>query len=430
MKKYLICFLMIVLIQVVTIYAGPGRDTGGGGPVSLEFWSSLTGARVNTFDDQVAQFNAREQNASVNVIHQGGYNIVRHRMAAAANARALPQLVIVDYIDVAGWAQMGLLYPVSNILPRELVNDYYPSMLIDLYYEGDLYAIPYNRSTQAMFVNNDLLREAGLSGPARTWQQFESDARTLRQRLGTDYYYGYAFFHQFLFDAISLSWNAAISSPDGRILLNSPEQIAMMEYFQRLHQERLLLMQPVLVGGFQEQHGAFLDGRVASVFQTTSFLPVADDMLDSDWSMEYMPAGPAGNAITIGGGNIALTSGVNNNELDAARRFLEHMSSPDLVAQFFIQTGNIPVRQSVMQRNDIQSILRANPSARVMMDQLQFGRPVPSLTKNLGDVFNRVNDIISLIILEGRDARTVLNEYTRQFQLEFDELIANGEFIF
>jgi sn-glycerol 3-phosphate transport system substrate-binding protein len=293
-----------------------------------------------------------------------------------------------------------------------------------------LYAIPYNRSTQGFYVNNDLIRKAGLPGPAKTWRQFEADARTLKQKLGAEYYYGYAFFHQFLFDAISYTWNAAISSPEGKILLNSPEQIAMMEYFQKLYRENLLLMQPVLVGGFQEQHGAFLDGKVVSVFQTTSFLPTAVEMLDSDWSFEYIPAGPGGHAITVGGGNITVSSTVTEVEKAAVKKFLEYISSLDVVAQFFIETGNMPVRRSSLGRGDIKEYIAKNPSAQTMLDQLEFGRPAPSLTKNIGDVFSRVNDIVTRIVYEGHNAKTVLDEYTKQFQADFDELIANGEFIY
>jgi sn-glycerol 3-phosphate transport system substrate-binding protein len=429
MKKSLFVVLMILLCSAAMVFAaGSKQETQG--PVTLELWSSLTGAKANTFDSQVAKFNGSRTDIAVKVVHQGGYDIVRQKMAAAANAKALPQIIIADYIDVDRWAQMGILYPIKDIVSKETIDDYYPSMLLDLTYKGTLYAIPYNRSTQGFYVNNDLIRQAGLSGPAKTWQQFESDARLLKQRLGADYYYGYAFFNQFLFDAISYTWNAAISTPDGKILLNSPEQVAMMEYFQRLYRENLLLMQPVLVGGFQEQHGAFLDGRVVSVFQTTSFLPTAASTLDSDWSFEYIPAGPGGNAITIGGGNLTVSATVNPRQLEAAKIFFEYMSSLDVVAQFFIETANMPVRRSALERGDIKQYIATNPSAKTMLDQLQFGRPAPSVTKNIGDVFNRVNDIITRIVYEGQNAKTVLDEYTKQFQGDFDELIASGEFIY
>jgi hypothetical protein len=65
-----------------------------------------------------------------------------------------------------------------------------------------------------------------------------------------------------------------------------------------------------------------------------------------------------------------------------------------------------------------------------MIEQLQYGKAAPSTTKNIRDVFNRTNDLISRIILNGEDVKKVLDEYTSLFQNEIDEAKANEEFIF
>ena len=54
----------------------------------------------------------------------------------------------------------------------------------------------------------------------------------------------------------------------------------------------------------------------------------------------------------------------------------------------------------------------------------------PATTKNIRNVYNRVNDMISRIILNGEDVDTVLAEYQNEFQAEFDEMKANGTFIY
>lgn len=404
-------------------------ETGSSEPVTVELWSSLSGTKASVFDKQVAAFNESQSDVVVNVIHQGGYTILRQKVAAAANAHNLPDMLICDYIDVPYYAQLGLLSSLEGLLSEDLISDYYPSMLIDLKYDGELYAIPYNRSTQGFSVNNDLLREAGIDRVAATWDEFLEDAKKIKS-LGDDYYYGYSFFNQFIFDAIAYSWGAEISTQDGEVLLDSPEIVDLMTYFQQMNNEGLLLMPPALVGGFEELNGAFLDGHVATVFQTSSFAPTAESLLDCDWSFEFIPAGKGGNAITIGGGNLAITSGVTEEEKQACLKFFEFMSSPDIVKEFFMETKNLPVRMSVLDEPDVQEYLAANPAYQKMLDQLEFGRPVPSVTKNILDVFNRENDMMSRIILNNEDAKTVLEEYTALFQSEIDEAKSFGEFIY
>ncbi len=303
MKKQRLIALLLILSFVITAVFAAGQTESQAAPkdpVEIELWSSLSGSKAKVFDAQVVAYNESQDEVLVNVIHQGGYSILRQKVAAAANARNMPTVLIADYLDIAWYAQLNLVQSLEGVLPSLVIDDYQEAMLADLRYDGELYGIPYNRSTQGFFVNNDLLRKAGLDAPAADWDEFLASAKAMK-KLGLDYYYGYAFFHQFLFDAIAYTWGAEISTPDGEVQLDSQELIDMFTYFQKAYNDGLLLMPPVLLGGFEEQNGAFLDGKVATVFQTSSFYPTAQNLLkDFDWSFEYIPAGDGGHAITIG----------------------------------------------------------------------------------------------------------------------------------
>jgi sn-glycerol 3-phosphate transport system substrate-binding protein len=203
----------------------------------------------------------------------------------------------------------------------------------------------------------------------------------------------------------------------------------MMQYFRTMYTDELLAMQPVLVGGFEEQNGAFIQGKVASVFQTTSFTPTAVGLLKFDWAFVPLPAGKGGNAITLGGGNFAITSSATKAEAEAAGKFLQYITSPHIAAEFYMETGNLPVRKSVLGLPQIAEFHKKNPNYARMMDQMAYGKAAPSTTKNIRDVFNRMNDVISRIILKGDDAKKTLDAATKEFQAEIDELKATGAFL-
>ncbi|MGN1163541.1 MAG: ABC transporter substrate-binding protein [Candidatus Ornithospirochaeta sp.] len=429
MKK-IFAILLVACMTMSFVMANGAQETAPAGPVTIELWSSLTGSKAKTFDKQVAAFNESQNEVIVNVIHQGGYDLLRQKVAAAANAKNLPTLLICDYLDVAYYAQLGVLEDVSNVLSDDVIADYYEGMLADLTVDGVLYGIPYNRSTQGFYVNNDLLRKAGIDHVATTWDEFKQQCIQMKT-LGDDYYLGYAFFHQFLFDGIAYTWGAEVAAPDGEMRLLDPEMKEMFHYFQDLYNDGYLLMQPVLSGGFEEQNGAFFDGKVATVFQTTSFTSSAKSLLEgTDWSYEFTPAKEGMNAVTIGGGNFTICAGVSDSERKAAEKFLNYMSSDDIVAEFFMSTGNLPVKKSVLETETVKTFLEENPAYRTIVAQLDYAKAAPATTKNIRNVYNRVNDMISRIILNGEDVDTVLEAYQKEFQAEFDEMKAAGTFIY
>jgi ABC-type glycerol-3-phosphate transport system substrate-binding protein len=419
MKRTLIATLAILL----------ALSAAGAAPTKVVLWSSLTGAKAKAFDAQVATFNASQQDVVMEVVHQGNYSALREKVVAAVSAKNLPEMLVVDYLDVAFYAQQGLLADLDGILPKEVLADYYPSLLADLKFEGKLYAVPYNRSTQGMYMNMDLLRKAGIKDPPKTWAEFRSQAEQFAKAMGKGYYYGYAFFHQFLWDGIAYTWGAQVTTPDGKVMLNAPEVVDMMTYFRKMYTDELLAMQPVLIGGFEEQNGAFISGKVASVFQTTSFTPTAVGLLKFDWAFVPLPAGKGGNAITVGGGNFAVTSSATPAEAAAAGKFLQYITGAKVAADFYMQTGNLPVRRSVLSRPEVVEFHKKNPNYARMIDQMAFGRAAPSTTKNVRDVFNRMNDYITRIILKGDDVKKTLDEANKNFQDEIDELKATGSFL-
>lgn len=429
MKKFFVV-LLVAALAMTSVFANGAKEVAQTGPVTIELWSSLTGSKAKVFDRQVAAFNESQNDVVVNVIHQGGYDLLRQKIAAAANAHNLPTLMICDYLDVAYYAQMGVLEDVSNVLKKEVISDYYEGMLADLTVNGTLYGIPYNRSTQGFYVNNDLLREAGIDHVAKTWDEFRDQCIQMKT-LGDDYYLGYAFFHQFLFDGIAYTWGAQIATPDGTVKFTDKEMVDMFHFFQDLYKNNYLLMQPVLSGGFEEQNGAFFDGKVATVFQTTSFTSSAKELLaGKDWSYEFTPAKEGKNAVTIGGGNFTICAGATESQRKAAETFLNYMSSDGIVADFFMSTGNLPVKKSVLNTPEVKAFLEENPSYKTIVAQLDYAKAAPSTTKNIRNVYNRVNDMISRIILNGEDVETVLSEYQKEFQSEFDAAKAENTFIY
>lgn len=424
--KRIVSLAFIVLFALVAV----NIDLAQAAPTPIEIWSPLTGDKASTFDALVKEFNQSQTDTVVTVVHQGGYDVVRQKMAAAANARNMPHMVLADYIDVPLYVQRQMIKPISEILSAEVIADFYPGMLVDLTVNGTVYGVPYNRTTQGFIVNNDLLEKAGIDRVASTWDEYYEDAVKLKAALGSDYYYGYAYFNQFIFEAIAYSYGATIATPDGTSMFTEAKMQELFRFFRKMYEEDLIVMVPTTAGGFVDQHSTFLEGKVATVFQSSSFIPSAQTLLDHNWSFEYVPAGDGGHAITIGGTNFVVTNVVKDNELAAVKSFLEFITSPENGAKVFTQTANLPVRQSTLDIPEVQEYMANNAFTTNLLGQLDYAHNASAITKNVGSVFGSVSDMIVRLVYNGEDIYSTLAEYDEMFQDEFDDKKANGSFIY
>lgn len=425
MLKRTFYLLMSLLMLLSTISTAIAEE-----PTQIEIWSPLTGAKAATFDNLVESFNANQNNVVVTCVHQGGYDVVRQKLAAAANANTMPEMILADYIDVARYVQRGVLMPMSDILPEDTMNDFFAGMMVDLTVNDVVYAVPYNRTTQGFVVNLDLLAQAGINRIPSTWEEFYEDAVKFKAAMGDDYYYSYAYFNQYIFEAIALSRGCSIATADGTAMMTEDKMVELFKFFRKMYEENLLAMVPTTSGGFADQHSSFLEGKVATVFQSSSFIPSAQTLLDCNWSFEYVPAGEHGHAVTIGGSNLAVTTAVNEEQRAGCKAFIEYVTSPENCAKVFIETANLPVRRSVLEMDTVKKFMEANPYTQNLLSQLDYAHNASAVTKNIGSVFASVSDMIVRLIYNGEDIEATLNEYNEMFQDEFDEKKMNGTFIY
>lgn len=421
MKKLLA--LLTVLVLTMSLVSIASAET-----IELEVWSPLSGSKAEAFEKLVNTFNESQTDVHVTHVSQGSYSVLSQKMAGAFNAGNMPAMLICDYIDVPMYAQRGMLVPMTEVLSADVIADFFPGMLVDLTVDGTLYAVPYNRTTQGFIVNNDLLKQAGIDRVASTWDEYYEDAKKFKDAMGDGDYYGFAFFNQYIYDAIAASFG--VKMMDGETVnLATDNMKEMFSYFRKMYEEDLLVMVPTLSGSFAEQFSPFLEGTVATVFQSSSFVSSARTMLDCDWSFEYMPSGKAGYAVTIGGTNMAVSATATEVERAAAKTFLEFMTSPESGAEVFTTACQLPVRKSTLELDSVKTFCAENAWTTNLIAQIDNAVNANPITKNVGDIYNLANDMIVRIIYNGEDMDEVFAEFNETFQEYIDTAIDNDEFV-
>ena len=169
--------------------------SGNGSKTVIEYWHCNAENQGGlTVDELVKNFN--ENNDHIEVVAKYNPDMYKGLMqnlqaeAATGNTPALVQI---------GWAFLDYFSNnFSYTSPQEIIDQYDASdktfltdnflpNVLDLAVNSDgvQVGIPYSLSSPVLYINRDLLKEAGLSeeGP-KTWEEVDSFARTVQEKTG------------------------------------------------------------------------------------------------------------------------------------------------------------------------------------------------------------------------------------------------------
>lgn len=93
----------------------------------------------------------------------------------------LPDLVVLDIADIPLAAQAGLLQPLENILPAELVNEMFPFAQRATRYRDQWVAVPYVVDVEHLVYNTSTVKK-----PPLTWDHFLTQKEPMLLPLGGD----------------------------------------------------------------------------------------------------------------------------------------------------------------------------------------------------------------------------------------------------
>lgn len=112
-------------------------------------------------------------------------------------------ILIVDPPRTAAFAAKRYLKDLTATFGAKLKDTTNPDSLQAVSFRDKLYAVPVFNSTQILIYNPDMLEKAGIAAPSIdpsrrvTWEQLAADAKTIKEKLKTDYGMAFAQGHTF-----------------------------------------------------------------------------------------------------------------------------------------------------------------------------------------------------------------------------------------
>jgi len=130
----------------------------------------ILGGVVESFEEAYPQYE-------VELIGVPSADVVTSVQSMAAS-KTLPDLVIVNGANNAAWKEMDILEDISGSFDQDFLDGFYPEMLKEFTYDGELLGLPLCAAPFVLILRKDLLDEAGLTVP-ESFEEIVSVAQAL-----------------------------------------------------------------------------------------------------------------------------------------------------------------------------------------------------------------------------------------------------------
>lgn len=274
-------------------------------------------------------------------------------------AGTAPDVFWIPGTDVADFATRGLIlniYDLAKATPGFNVNDFYPGPMYHLTYNpqngksgadsGALWGLPRDVSTFVLYLNLDLIAEAGADDPRElaaagkwNWETFLEVAKAVRA-LGSDIY-GYG--ANAWWGPYGVWLNAAgggfFNEDRTACALDTPESLAGLAF-----QRSLYVDYDVAVPYGEDSEPPFMAGRVAMFQNGRWATPGVRANAKFNWDVVELPTGEKGMGNWLFWGAYVINA--NTKHPEEAWKLIQMLTDPEIQGMISALGTNIPSRVS------------------------------------------------------------------------------------
>jgi sn-glycerol 3-phosphate transport system substrate-binding protein len=318
---------------------------------------------------------------------------------------------------------MNACEPLDRLASKEYLSDFYPAFLENSYgQDGKLYNVPFQRSTPVFYWNKDHFREAGLdpNQPPRSWQETEDFARKLVKsdasgqvaRWGVTISGGW---NDWLFEAFVIqNGSTLLDYRKQRVSLNSAEALEALEFWVKLT-NTLKVAPPHST--WASTPTDFVAGRTSMLYHTTGVLTFIRMSAQFDYGVAFMPAQKSYGA-AVGGGNLHIARSIPEENKQAAWRFIQFLTTPEMAARWSRDSGYVATRKACYDVPEMKAHVAKYPEYGVARDQLQYARG-----KMMAPGFQKVREILKTALDESTGGKALPKKALDNAQQQAERLL-------
>ncbi len=366
---------------------GPDNQAPGDGEkLELTFFYPIGvgGALATLIENLATEFTKEHPDIVLNPVFAGNSVETMTKTVSALQGGTPPDFAILPNPELYSFLDMDAVIPLDEFIAadggQEYIDDFIPAFLENSYYDGQIYSIPFQRSTVIMYYNKDHFREAGLDPekPPENWNELREYAKKLTvtdasgnvSRWGVmiptdDPFIFYGFCRQ-----NSSSPDFQIMSEDGKsVYFDTPENAEALQFLIDLSKVDNVMPEGSIKWG--DGPSNFMAGAASITVTSSGSLTNILDNTDFEVGTAYLPAGKQYGSAT-GGANLYIFKDIDPKKQEAAWKFIRWITEPARAAQWSIDTGYVATRKSSYDTDLMKEYLEKVPQAVTAREQLDY----------------------------------------------------------
>ena len=365
---------------------GATQSASGSATSGTIVWSASPIAGAGATDTRTVLINAFEKlypNIHVTLV-SAPTNTDTNRATLAtqiSGGSATPDVFMGDVIWPAQFGAHQLAVPLSDYLPASYFAQFAPGLVAGASYKGKVYGSPLFEDQGFMYYRKDLLAKAGLTPPT-TWEQLESEAKTLVSKHLVKYGFvwqgaSYEGLTCNFMEYLASAGGTATKSDYTTATLDSPAAIKAVTFMRSLVTSGVT---PAAISTFQEAQSMSIFAAGDAGFlrnwdyaYSNATTPATGKLTASQVGVEPMPAfagEPTPGYSNIGGWNMYINPHSKNFNLDLT--FIKYLASQQ--AQTILATKYSEIPTTTLVRNSA-SIAALNPVLAIVSKTKLVPRP-------------------------------------------------------
>ncbi|WP_313546103.1 ABC transporter substrate-binding protein [Leifsonia aquatica] len=368
-------------------YSGP--------KVTVTFWNGWTGGAAPVLVPKlVDKFNSEHKNIVVKDVPMEWADLAK-KMPLAVKAGKGPDVAVAHGDDIATYAAQGLLLKSDSIVKSlgYSASDFPEGLMKAGEYKGAQYGIPWSVTPLGLYVNKDVLSQAGIDPttiPADKASYMDALAKLKTAGIQGEWVDGYVFTGTFEFESLLWQFGGDLFNDDvTKATFNSDAGVQALTHMVDLIKEGYSPANVAQDGNIN----ALIAGKTAfnwnGVWQTTN---TAFDKLA--WTAVAVPQIGTEKAVWSSSTHWMFMNnkGQDKNKTAAAATFVKWMNDN---SASWPDTGELPASNTV--RND-PALVQKYPNLKPFLDELPYAHyetSAPGITSVTATVTTAVNEAIT-----------------------------------
>ena len=383
-------------------------------PIELTFWHGYTEADGDVLEQIVADFNADNPDIEIST-EINPWAVIDDTLLPSLSAGTGPDIVAMPAERLPVYADRGAFAPLDDFY-ADSAN---AAAVVDggvemVTVNGSAYGVPTGFVPLAVYYNQALFDEAGITEIPQTWDEWVAVSEQLtidENGDGTPEQYGvilpdHATVGNGLWPSLFYGNGGQIVENGDTAVIDSPENAETLAFWR----DAVVGSQisPTGVDGI-EADGIFSSGRAAMTIGGPWMVFIAADN-GIDYGIAAIPAGPEQQAAAAIGVSMAITVQEDEARQAAAEEFFAYFLNDENAVAWSLGSGWPPLRSDIA-----PDAVAENATVAALTEMTSFTQPLLPGVVNSVDVLAAIDDLTQRV-MAGGDIEALLAEAQQEIE--------------